>query len=131
MRTLAILDIEYYKGELFVAGISNEEFASTLRRMPYPFTGSHTSSHIKMWHIAHDQYETRAPIRTMVAKNIGGVDYLVASYTCSPIVLIPLKDLQDGASVTGRRRSPRRPPGPRRRPGVAVETLPLFLLHPH
>jgi len=102
MRTLAILDIEYYKGELFVAGISNEEFASTLRRMPYPFTGSHTSSHIKMWHIAHDQYETRAPIRTMVAKNIGGVDYLVASYTCSPIVLIPLKDLQDGASVTGR-----------------------------
>ena len=74
MRTLAILDIEYYKGELFVAGISNEEFASTLRRMPYPFTGSHTSSHIKMLHIAHDKYETRAPIRTMVAKNIGGVD---------------------------------------------------------
>jgi len=102
MRTLAIMDIEYYKGELFVAGISNEEFASTLRRMPYPFSGKHTSSHIKVWHIAHDQYETRAPIRAMVAKNIDGADYLVAAYTCSPIVLIPLKDLQDGASVTGR-----------------------------
>ena len=38
MNVLAIMDIEYFKGEVFVSGISNEEFASTLRRLPYPFT---------------------------------------------------------------------------------------------
>jgi len=102
MRTLAIMDIEYYKGEIFVAGISNEEFASTLRRIPYPFSGNYGSSKIKMWHIAHDHFETRAPIRALVARNFNGVDYLIAAYTCSPVVLIPIEQLTDGASVTGK-----------------------------
>ena len=102
MNILAIMDIEYYKGEIFVAGISNEEFASTLRRIPYPFSGQYGSSHIRMFHIAHDHYETRAPIRSMVAKTLNGTDYLIAAYTCSPVVLIPIQELQDGASVTGR-----------------------------
>lgn len=102
MHVLAIMDIEYYKGEIFVAGISNEEFASTLRRIPFPFTGPYGASKIKIFHVAHDHYETRAPIRAMVAKELNGTDYLIAAYTCSPVVLIPLTELQDGASVTGR-----------------------------
>ena len=102
MNVLAIMDIEYFKGEVFVSGISNEEFASTLRRLSYPFTGTYGSTKIRMFHIAHDQYETRAPIRSMVAKSLDGTDYLIASYTCSPVVLIPLEELKDGASVTGR-----------------------------
>ena len=102
MSILAIMDIEYYKGEVFVSGISNEEFASTLRRIRYPFTGKYASTKVRIFHIAHDQFETRAPIRSMVAKNLDGKDYLIASYTCSPVVLIPLEDLKDGASVTGR-----------------------------
>jgi hypothetical protein len=36
-RGLAITDIKYYKSEIFVAGVSSEEFASTLRRIHYPF----------------------------------------------------------------------------------------------
>ena len=102
MNVLAIMDIEYFKGEIFVSGISNEEFASTLRRLPYPFTGKYGSTKVRIFHIAHDQYETRAPIRSMVAKNLDGTDYLIASYTCSPVVLIPVKELKGGASITGR-----------------------------
>ncbi len=102
MRVLAIMDIEYYKGEVFVAGISNEEFSSTLRRMPYPFTGKHGSTNVRMFHVAHDQYETRAPIRSMVAKRLGEADYLIAAYTCSPVVLVPIAQLKDGARVTAR-----------------------------
>ena len=67
MNVLAIMDLEYFQGELFVSGISNEEFASTLRRLPYPFTGKYGSTKVRIFHIAHDQYETRAPIRSMVA----------------------------------------------------------------
>lgn len=99
MRMLSILDLEYHEGELFVAGISNEDFCSVLRRMPYPFNGKESISNIEMFHIAHDQYETRAPIRSMLVKNIDGKDQLVAAYTCSPLVLIPLTELKDGAKV--------------------------------
>ncbi len=102
MRVLSILDMEYHKGELFVAGISNEDFCSVLRRLPYPFNGKESISNIEMFHIAHDQYETRAPIRSMLVKNIDGIDQLVAAYTCSPIVLIPLTELKDGAKVKAR-----------------------------
>ena len=102
MRMLSILDMEYYKGELFVAGISNEDFCSVLRRMSYPFNGKESISNIEMFHIAHDEYETRAPIRSMLVKNIDGKDQMIAAYTCSPLVLIPLSELKDGAKVKAR-----------------------------
>ena len=102
MRTLTIVDMKFHNGELYVSGISNEEFASTLRRIPYPFTGRAGESHIRIYHIAHTRYETRAPIRAMQFATVDGRDTLIAAYTCSPLVLIPVADLKDGAKVTGR-----------------------------
>ena len=102
LRTLAIVAMEFHKGELFVSGISNEEFCSVLRRTPYPFSGKESMSHIEMYHIVHDQFESRAPIRSMVVKEIDGIDQLVAAYTCSPLVLIPLDEIKDGAQVKAR-----------------------------
>lgn len=99
LRTLAIVAMEYHNGELFVAGISNEEFCSVLRRMSYPFDGTESISNIEMYHIVHDNYETRAPIRSMAVKTIDDKAHLVAAYTCSPLVLIPLEELQDGQKV--------------------------------
>jgi hypothetical protein len=99
LRTLAIVAMEYHNGELFVAGISNEEFCSVLRKMPYPFDGTESISNIEMYHIVHDSYETRAPIRSMSVQTIDGKGHLVAAYTCSPLVLIPLEELQDGQKV--------------------------------
>ena len=99
LRTLAIVAMEYHNGELFVAGISNEEFCSVLRRIPYPFDGTESISNIEMYHIVHDNYESRAPIRSMAVKTIDGKDQLVAAYTCSPLVIIPLEELQDSQKV--------------------------------
>ena len=101
-RMFTIMDMEYHKGELFVAGVSNEEFSSVLRRMSYPFNGKESISNIEMFHIAHDQYESRAPIRSMQIKNIDGIDQIIAAYTCSPLVLIPLAELKDRAKVKAR-----------------------------
>ena len=101
-RMFTIMDIEYHKGEVFIAGISNEEFCSVLRRMPYPFDGIENMSNIEMFHIAHDQYESRAPIRSMQIRNIDGIEQIIAAYTCSPLVLIPLTELTDGAKVKAR-----------------------------
>jgi hypothetical protein len=102
MRSMTIVDLKFHKGELFIAGISNEEFSSTLRRVSYPFDGHSSSTAVRIYHVAHERYETRAPIRAMGFATIDGQDTLIAAYTCSPIVLIPTADLKDGAKVTGR-----------------------------
>src|SRR5271154_5430219 len=101
MRSMTIVDMKFHDGELYIAGISNEEFASTLRRIPYPFTDGMSETNIKIFHDAHAQWETRAPIRAMTFATVDGKDTLIAAYTCSPIVLIPVEDLKNGAKIEG------------------------------
>lgn len=101
LNTLAITDIDYYNGELFVAGVSNEEFSSKLRRIPFPFTNEISISSIEIWHAVHAQYETRAPIITQTIAELDGEPTLIAIYACTPIVRIPLAELKDGAEVRG------------------------------
>lgn len=101
LNTLAITDIDYYNGDLFVAGVSNEEFSSKLRRIPFPFTNEISTSSIEIWHAVHAQYETRAPIITQTIAELDGEPTLIAIYACTPIVRIPLAELTDGAEVRG------------------------------
>ncbi|MEM7539159.1 MAG: hypothetical protein AAF639_43775 [Chloroflexota bacterium] len=99
LSSLAIMDMVYHKGELFVSGVAYDDFLSTLRRISYPFDGTQAATSVEMYHIAHDQYETRAPIRAMSIQEIDGQDQLIAAYTCSPLVLIPLDKIVDGAKI--------------------------------
>lgn len=99
LSSLAIMDMVYHDNELFVSGVAYDDFLSTLRRMPYPFDGKQSATSVEMYHIAHDQYETRAPIRAMSIQTIDGKEQLIAAYTCSPVVLVPLDELVDGAKV--------------------------------
>ena len=101
LNTLAITDIDYYEGELLVAGLSNEEFSSKLRRMAYPFDDEVSTSSIEIWHAVHTQYETRAPIISQTVTELDGIPTLIAIYACTPIVRIPLAELTDGAEVRG------------------------------
>jgi hypothetical protein len=101
-QTLTVTDMRYYQNKLYVAGLSNRSFASTLRVYDYPFNGKASATTVEMYHPVHNQIETRAPIRSMAVMNIGGEPTLVAAYTCTPLVTIPLKDLKDGAHITAR-----------------------------
>ena len=100
IRSLAIMDLEYFEGELFVAGVAYDNFQSSLRRISYPFDGTQSVTAVEMYHITHDQYESRAPIRAMSVQEVDGKPQLVAAYTCSPVVLVPLDELQDGAKIS-------------------------------
>jgi hypothetical protein len=101
LRTDTITDIGYADGKVIVAGLSNEEFASTLRAIPYPFSGPTKGAAIEIWHGAHGQYETNAPIRTFIAYELDGQPEILASYTCTPLVRIAVSKLQPGAKVMG------------------------------
>lgn len=98
-RTETITDLAYNDGKLFIAGLSNEEFASSLHVVPFPFKENTTFSTIEIWHAAHGKFETEAPIRTFLPFHINENDYLLAAYTCTPLVSIPVAELSDNAHV--------------------------------
>ena len=100
--TYTVTDMVFSKGKLYVAGLSNASFASTLRVYDFPFTGGATATSIEIYHAVHNQIETRAPIRKMAIVSLNGEPTLLAAYTCTPLVTIPLKDLKDGAHVRGK-----------------------------
>jgi hypothetical protein len=99
---LTVTDLVFHEGKLYVAGLSGASFASTLRVYDFPFTGAATATSIEMYHAVHNEIETRAPIRKMAIVSLNGEPTLVAAYTCTPLVTIPLKDLKDGAHITGK-----------------------------
>ena len=101
-RTDAITDIAYDDGKLYVAGLSNEEFASALRVMNFPFDEEVSHTTIEVYHVAHKKSETEAPIRTLVPYTLNGKKYILASYTCTPFVSIPVDDLKPGAHVVSK-----------------------------
>jgi len=47
-RSFTVTDMKWRDGELFVAGLSNQEFSSTLRRIRFPFTAQQSVSSIEM-----------------------------------------------------------------------------------
>ena len=101
-RSFTVTDMKWRDGELFIAGLSNQDFASTLRRIKYPFDSRQSVTSVEIYHTGHNLIETRAPIRAMSFATWGGKPYLVAAYTCTPIVTIPLEDLKDGAHIRGK-----------------------------
>jgi hypothetical protein len=100
-RNDAITEIAFVNGNVLVAGLSNQEFASDLRSIPFPFKGEAAGAGIKMYHGSHGRYETQSPIRTFVSYKIGNQEYLLAAYTCTPLVKIPVSELKAGAKVEG------------------------------
>ena len=40
-------------GKVYVAGLSNEQFASTLRAIPFPFTEADKGTSVEIYHGAH------------------------------------------------------------------------------
>lgn len=102
IRPLAISDIGFYDGKVLVSGLSNQEFSSTFRSIPFPFTKKQDQSSLEIYHAAHKRYETFAPIRTFTASEINGKKYLIGSFTCTPLVLFPLDELKPGTHVKGR-----------------------------
>src|SRR5215510_4926914 len=101
-RSFTVTDMKWRDGELFIAGLSNQDFASTLRRVHYPFDSKQSVTSVEIYHTGHNLIETRAPIRAMSFATLGGKRYLVAAYNCTPIVLLPLDELKDGAHIRGK-----------------------------
>jgi hypothetical protein len=100
-RMDTITSLAYVKGKVYIAGLSNEEFASTLRAVPYPFQAAEKGAGIEIFHRAHGRFETASPVRTFVPFEINQEASILAAYTCTPLVRIPVSELKPGNKVKG------------------------------
>lgn len=100
IRTATVTDMAYVDGYLLVAGLSNEEFSSKFRRIPFPFGKDPMGTNLEIFHVSHGKWETAAPIRTFVPYEGGRA--ILAGYTCTPVVHFSLDDLQPGTKTVGR-----------------------------
>lgn len=98
-RLQTVTDMEFTNGKLFVSGLSNEEWASALRSIPFPFNQADKGTNIQIWHASHGRFETAAPVNTFVPYTISGQSYILAAYTCTPLVKIPVSDLKPGTQI--------------------------------
>ncbi len=92
-RSQAITDLAFVDGRVYVAGLSNEEFSSRLVSIPYPFADVDKGTSVEIYHGA---FETRSPVRTFASYKIKGEPYLMAAYTCTPLVKFPVASLKPG-----------------------------------
>ena len=88
-------------GRLWVAGLSNEEFASKLRAIPYPFATVDRGVSVEIYHGNHKAVETRSPVNAFVPYTLNNQQHLIAGYTCTPLVKFPIADLKPGEKVRG------------------------------
>jgi hypothetical protein len=100
-RMQTITNMNYINGNVIVAGLSNEEWSSALRSIPFPFKEAAKGATLQIWHSSHGRFETQSPVRTFVPYTISGQPYILAAYTCTPLVKIPVSQLQPGAQVKG------------------------------
>jgi hypothetical protein len=101
MGVQTITHMAFIDGKLYVSGLSNEEFASKMRVIPYPFVTADNGTSVEIYHGSHGQLETFSPVFTFVPYTIDGVPSIVASYLCTPLVKFPVSALKPGSKVQG------------------------------
>lgn len=101
-RTVTVTDLAFADGQVWIAGLSNEEFSSAFRRIAYPFNQSMATTTLQIYHVSHGANETNAPVMTFIPQQINGKQYMLAAYTCTPLVAFEVSGLKDRAHVVGR-----------------------------
>lgn len=98
-----ITDLAFASDRVLAAGQSNEEFSSKIYALPTPIENGATANvySAETYHVAHNKWETKAPIQSLVPYEEGGKQYVVGSFVCTPVVKFPLDAVQPGASIRG------------------------------
>ena len=99
-KVTKITDLTWSGDRILVAAQANELFASKIFSILPKGTEAVCFS-TDTFHVAHNQWETKAPIRTVIPYEQAGKRYLVGAFTCTPIVKYALDDMKPGGQVKG------------------------------
>ena len=99
--SMAVTDMAFIDGELFVSGLSGEQFSSKMRRFKFPFDEGSQAVQLEIFHTSHDTYETHSPIETFLPFQINGQMQILAGYGCSPVAKFSLQDIRSNTKLRG------------------------------
>jgi hypothetical protein len=92
-RMQSITQMRYADGKLWISGLSNEEFASKMWSVAYPFSKADAGTSLEIYHDNHQQLETRAPMYAFIPYKLNNQPYIIGAYTCTPLVKFPVSSL--------------------------------------
>jgi hypothetical protein len=99
-KVMKVTDLAWAGDRILVAAQANETFASKIFSI-LPKNEEAVCFSTETFHVAHNQWETKAPIRTVIPYEEGGKRYLVGAFTCTPIVKYALDEMKPGGQVKG------------------------------
>lgn len=100
-RSQSIATLQYANGKVYASGLSNEEFASKLWAVGYPFSAGDRGTSVEIFHGSHGRLETRSPVNTFLPMTVNGEQDIIAAYVCTPLVRFAVSSLAPGAKVRG------------------------------
>jgi hypothetical protein len=98
-RQDSITDIAFFEGKLIVSGLRSGQSPSALRELNFPFAEADRGISVQIYHAAHGKEEDYAAMRTFVPVMIDGEPSILGAYVCTPLVRIPLKDLENTSTT--------------------------------
>lgn len=96
-RRDAITDLAFFEGKLLISGLRDGATPSSVRELSFPFATADRGVGVQIYHAAHGKEEDYSAMRTFVPLMIDGEPNLLAAYVCTPLVKIPLKELESAA----------------------------------
>lgn len=101
-RDASITDLAWVDGQVIVSGLSAASSPSNVRALSFPFSEANQGANLEIYHTAHGRSEDFAAVRTFVPFVIDGKPNLLAGFTCTPLVQIPIEGLEPGEKVKGK-----------------------------
>lgn len=98
-----VTDLAWGKDSVIVAGQSSEEFANKIYEIPAPLENGENGRFFsaETFHVAHNKWETKAPIQSFIPWEEDGDFYVVGAFACTPIAKFPISELESGAKIKG------------------------------
>lgn len=96
-----ITDLTWAGDRIFAAAQANDTFAARVFSILPKAEGSANCYSTETYHVAHKNWETKAPIRTIIPYEENGKRYVVGAFTCTPIVKYSVDEMQPNAKVKG------------------------------
>ncbi|MCB1062144.1 MAG: hypothetical protein KDN20_04385 [Verrucomicrobiae bacterium] len=98
-----VTDLAWGDHSVIVAGQSAEEFANKIYQIPVPLENGVNAQYYsaETFHVAHNKWETKAPIQSFIPWEEDGQFYVVGAFACTPIAKFPISDLESGAKIKG------------------------------
>ncbi len=99
----AITDMVWIDNRLIASARCNEEFASKIFSVDGPLQHNKTGQvySAETYHVAHNKWETKAPMSVMIPHEENGEFFIVGAFSCTPVVKYPISAIKPGAIIKG------------------------------